>query len=86
MWCQWVRSASSASPMSWIRPSNPSQPLQWQAWLLRQVTSLSNVQVPCRCECRVPSSPVTGGANQRAAALSAKLLLGLEGTVRHSRF
>jgi hypothetical protein len=66
-----VKSASSGEVYVFDPAIDPSQPLAWQTWLLRQVTSLANVQVTVAdSNAYAPSSPVTGGTNQRTSALS----------------
>jgi len=45
--------------------------MPWQTWLLKQVTSLDNVEVTVAdSNAYNPGSPVTGGSNQRTLVLS----------------
>lgn len=66
-----VKSASSGTIYVLDPAIEPTHPLEWHDWLLRQVTSLSLVQVTVADpNAYNPGSPVTGGTNQRTTAIS----------------
>ncbi len=76
-----VRSASSGMPYALDPAIEPTRPLPWQEWLLRQVPALSQVLVVVGDSGAYhPGSPVTGGPNNFADAISQQqnTWLGLE--------
>jgi hypothetical protein len=65
-----VKSATSGKVYVLDAAIEPSHPLEWQDWLLKQVPSLSDVQVTVAdSNAYYPDGPVTGNANQRVLAV-----------------